>query len=137
MNWEFKCLQVHCTSESIDQKCQLYVLSNEKMNKGLCLNSYVIFAMNNTSLEITKYTLSDERFPLYLKTFFQLIVQILVFCKDIMLNLDCSAISINFAAWAVNSYLNLFSAVICCYRFQIAYILVASLWTNKTMTRLR
>lgn len=46
------------------------VRSSEKMNRVLCLNSNVLFDVNNISLEITKYHLNDGRFPLYLKTFF-------------------------------------------------------------------
>lgn len=91
------------------------VLSTEKMNKVLCLNIFFwviffwkLFDVNNTSLEIKNLLSYRIQFKwmkvsfCILKHFLQLIVQILAFCKNtIVLNLDCSAISINFAAWAV------------------------------------
>lgn len=79
------------------------VLSTEKMNKFLCLNSYDVLFESfwyNTNLEITEYNLNDGMFSLYFKTFLFSFALILTFCKNIMLNFDCSAISIN-AAWAV------------------------------------
>lgn len=109
------------------------VLSSEKMNKFL--TSYQLWCSFwcNTNLEITKYNLVNG-FLCILKLFFQLIVQILAFCKNIIMsNFDCSAISINLLLGQF--YLlpfNLFSAVTCYYRFQVAHVMVASLWTNKT-----
>lgn len=122
MNWKFKCLWDYCTSKTItNASCKKIkkmpaVFSTEKIKS--CVLTIIVpfvrlFLVNNTDLENKNLIFPNAIWMikgfLCVSIHLKMIVQVLASCKNIVLNLDCSAIQINFAAWAVLIAVNMVS----------------------------